>query len=164
MAERDSRAALLALLGLFFPGGFKGQLTAQTNAANQGILVRSGRALEMLAQADTIVFDKTATLTEGRVRVVEVRTLRHDIEPRALLCLAASRAGGIPVPINQQMRNDEITHVMADSGATVIVRSAHDVNGFTMMRNAMLSVSSMVLSNAPRSVFSQPHRARSSSV
>ena len=32
-------------------------LTAQTHAARRGILIRSGRALEMLAQADTIVLD-----------------------------------------------------------------------------------------------------------
>ncbi|MFN8484858.1 MAG: heavy metal translocating P-type ATPase [Anaerolineae bacterium] len=80
-------------------------LTAQTNAANQGILVRSGRALEMLAQADTIVFDKTATLTEGRVRVVEVRTLRHDIEPRALLCLAASAEHALNHPLARAVAN-----------------------------------------------------------
>jgi long-chain acyl-CoA synthetase len=46
-----------------------------------------------------------------------------------LLCLAASRAGGIPVPINAQMRPDEVTHVMRDSGASLIVRSANDVDG-----------------------------------
>ena len=46
-----------------------------------------------------------------------------------LLCLAASRAGAIPVPINQQMRKDEVSHVMADSGASLIVRSPNEVDG-----------------------------------
>ena len=31
-----------------------------------------------------------------------------------LLCFAASRAGTIPVPINAQMRPDEVRHVMED--------------------------------------------------
>ncbi len=46
-----------------------------------------------------------------------------------LLCLAAARAGAIPVPLNEQMRPEEIAHVMADSGATFIIHSAHDVDG-----------------------------------
>ncbi len=45
-----------------------------------------------------------------------------------LLCLAASRAGAIAVPVNEQMRPDEITHVMADSGASAIIRSANEVD------------------------------------
>lgn len=46
-----------------------------------------------------------------------------------LLCLAASRAGGIPVPINSKMRPDEVAHVVRDSGAALIVRSANEVDG-----------------------------------
>jgi len=45
-----------------------------------------------------------------------------------LLCLAASRAGAIPVPVNEQMRPDEIEHVMSDSGARAMVRSAIEVD------------------------------------
>ena len=45
-----------------------------------------------------------------------------------LLCLAASRAGCIPVPVNPQMRHDEVAHVVADSGASVVIRSVHQVD------------------------------------
>jgi long-chain acyl-CoA synthetase len=45
-----------------------------------------------------------------------------------LLCLAASRAGCIPVPINPQMRADEVSHVKADAEARVVVRSVHQVD------------------------------------
>ena len=41
-----------------------------------------------------------------------------------LLCCAASRAGAIPAPVNDKMRKDEIAHVVADSGATLVLRSA----------------------------------------
>lgn len=54
-----------------------------------------------------------------------------------LLCLAASRAGTIPVPINSQMRPDEVAHVMADSGATLIVHGAADVDGAEPLRSAV---------------------------
>lgn len=46
-----------------------------------------------------------------------------------LLCLAASRAGGIPVPVNDQMRTEEVRHVVADCDAALVVRSAIEVDG-----------------------------------
>ena len=50
-----------------------------------------------------------------------------------LLCLAASRAGCIPVPVNPQMRHDEVAHVVTDSGADLVVRSVHQVDGPEML-------------------------------
>jgi acyl-CoA synthetase (AMP-forming)/AMP-acid ligase II len=41
-----------------------------------------------------------------------------------LLCAAASRAGGIAVPVNPHMRAEEIAHVVADSGAALVVHDA----------------------------------------
>ena len=46
-----------------------------------------------------------------------------------LLCLAVSRAGGIPVPVNSRMRGDEVTHVVTDSGASLVVRDAAELDG-----------------------------------
>jgi acyl-CoA synthetase (AMP-forming)/AMP-acid ligase II len=46
-----------------------------------------------------------------------------------LLSLAASRAGVIPVPVNANMRPDEIRHVIDDSAAALVVRAATDVDG-----------------------------------
>ncbi|CAN5745013.1 long-chain fatty acid--CoA ligase [soil metagenome] len=46
-----------------------------------------------------------------------------------LLCLAASRAGGVPAPVNDQMRTEEIARVVEDSGATLVVRAAIEVDG-----------------------------------
>jgi len=45
-----------------------------------------------------------------------------------LLCLAVSRAGGIPVPVNHEMRPDEVAHVIRDAGAALVLRSAHQVD------------------------------------
>ncbi len=74
-------------------------IAAQTNAAQNGILIRSGRALEMLAQVDTVVFDKTATLTEGRVQVDAVRAVRPDVGPDTVLALAASAEHALNHPL-----------------------------------------------------------------
>ena len=74
-------------------------LSAQTQAARQGILFRSGRALEMLAQVDTILFDKTATLTEGRLSVTNTRAVQAHMPPATVLQLAASAEQGLDHPV-----------------------------------------------------------------
>ncbi|MCU1483949.1 MAG: Acyl-CoA synthetase (AMP-forming)/AMP-acid ligase [Actinomycetia bacterium] len=46
-----------------------------------------------------------------------------------LACLAVARAGAVPVPLNDQMRPDEVEHVVADSGAERIVRDVGELEG-----------------------------------
>lgn len=53
-----------------------------------------------------------------------------------LLCFAASRAGAIPAPVNDQMRREEIEHVVRDSGATLVLRSAVEVDRSAPMKEA----------------------------
>jgi Cu2+-exporting ATPase len=52
------------------PTAFLGALNHTTR---HGVLVRSGRTLELLAEVNTIVFDKTGTLTQGEIAVNTVR-------------------------------------------------------------------------------------------
>lgn len=58
--------------------------------ASAGILVRNAEALELLHKVDTLVVDKTGTLTEGRPRLTSCVLLRNDIAEDELLRLAAS--------------------------------------------------------------------------
>ena len=44
-----------------------------SRAAKNGILIKGGKALEMMAQVRALVIDKTGTLTRGRARIVSVR-------------------------------------------------------------------------------------------
>ena len=44
-----------------------------------------------------------------------------------LLCLAASRAGCVAVPVNPQMTGAEVEHVIADCAATLVIRSDDDL-------------------------------------
>ena len=54
------------------------------NAARHGMLVRSGEALERLAQVEWVAFDKTGTLTEGEPKVVEVVSLSSAFNEAAV--------------------------------------------------------------------------------
>jgi len=54
-----------------------------------GVLIKNAEALEVLEKVDTLVVDKTGTLTEGKPRVVAVKALPGWEEPD-LLRLAAS--------------------------------------------------------------------------
>ncbi|MDO9712059.1 heavy metal translocating P-type ATPase [Paracraurococcus lichenis] len=69
-----------------------------SRAARAGVLVKSGAALETLARVRVLLLDKTGTLTEGRVRLLETRPAAAT-PPEELLRLAASldQASGHPV-------------------------------------------------------------------
>jgi Cu+-exporting ATPase len=56
--------------------------------AGAGVLIKSAEALERLEKVDTLVVDKTGTLTEGKPRVTEVFTV-PDMARGELLALAA---------------------------------------------------------------------------
>src|SRR6202035_490116 len=57
--------------------------------ARAGVLVRDAEALELMEKVDTLVVDKTGTLTEGKPRLTEVTAL-GDLDESELLRLAAS--------------------------------------------------------------------------
>ncbi|HEX5969863.1 MAG TPA: cation-translocating P-type ATPase [Intrasporangium sp.] len=59
------------------------------NIARHGVLVKDGEALEDLASVDTLVLDKTGTLTVGRPVVTSVHTI-GDLPEQELLGLTAS--------------------------------------------------------------------------
>ena len=58
-------------------------------AAEQGILIKSAESLELLHKVDTVVLDKTGTVTEGKPRMTDILPL-GDTTEEELLCIAAS--------------------------------------------------------------------------
>ena len=62
-------------------------------AAEQGILIRSGEALQRARKVTTVVLDKTGTVTEGRPRVTFIETA-GGYETTTLLALAAGVEAG----------------------------------------------------------------------
>ncbi len=68
--------------------------------ARSGILIRDAQALEQFERIDTIVIDKTGTLTEGKPKLVSMATA-GGVEENELLRLAASVERGSEHPLAQ---------------------------------------------------------------
>ncbi|WP_013324223.1 heavy metal translocating P-type ATPase [Gloeothece verrucosa] len=74
-------------------------MAALYGAARRGVVIRSGRALEQLAQVDAIVFDKTGTLTQGNIQVIGIKTASEQIVPERVVQLAAAAEKRITHPV-----------------------------------------------------------------
>jgi Cu+-exporting ATPase len=68
--------------------------------AHSGILIRDAQALERLESIDTLVIDKTGTLTEGKPKVVGI-IAAEGVAENELLRLAASVERGSEHPLGQ---------------------------------------------------------------
>jgi len=68
--------------------------------AENGILIKGGEALETAHKIQTIVFDKTGTITEGRPKVTDIVT-GSGIEKNYLLQITASAEKGSEHPLGQ---------------------------------------------------------------
>ena len=58
--------------------------------ARNGILIKSGDALQTAQNIDTVVLDKTGTITEGRPRVTDVLNYDRELTPSQVLSYAAA--------------------------------------------------------------------------
>ena len=87
-------------------GEFTVGIVGTGKAAEMGTLFRRGTALEALARADTVVLDKTGTITEGRPRVVSVQTF-NGYDEAAALGLAAALESGSEHPIARAILDAE---------------------------------------------------------
>ncbi|HEY9548772.1 MAG TPA: heavy metal translocating P-type ATPase, partial [Kiloniellaceae bacterium] len=73
-------------------------MTATGRGAQAGVLIKNAEALERFAQVDTLIVDKTGTLTQGRPQLVAVLP-EAGIDEDNLLCLAASLELGSEHPL-----------------------------------------------------------------
>lgn len=73
--------------------------------AENGVLIKSGGALETAHQIETIVFDKTGTITEGKPKVTDIITA-NGISENDLLQFAASAEKGSEHPLGEAIVNE----------------------------------------------------------
>ena len=69
-------------------------------AAENGILVRGGESLEMARKIDTIVLDKTGTITRGKPSVADIETA-NGYDSDELLRIVASAEAGSEHPLGE---------------------------------------------------------------
>lgn len=68
-------------------------MVATGRGAQVGVLVRNAEALERLEKVDTLVMDKTGTLTEGKPRLISIHTFNGISDINALRFAAALEKG-----------------------------------------------------------------------
>ena len=79
-------------------------MTAMSDAAKMGVMVKGAKYFESFAKADTIVFDKTGTLTEAQPRLACVLT-PDDWSDDAVLRLSACLEEHFPHPVARAVVN-----------------------------------------------------------
>ena len=74
-------------------------MVATGRGALMGILFRDAEAIEILRDVDTLVVDKTGTLTEGKPTLVTVTAVQPGVDDDMILRLAASLEKGSEHPL-----------------------------------------------------------------
>lgn len=76
-------------------------LTAMKQGTKSGVLVKGGRYLEALAEVDTVVLDKTGTLTQASPQLSDVVSLDAERDEKEILGLAACLEEHFPHPVSR---------------------------------------------------------------
>lgn len=79
-------------------------MVAVGKAAEHGVLIRNAEGLQRVRTADTVVLDKTGTVTAGRPALTDVRPLAGWSE-EDVLALVASAEAGSEHPVAQAIRD-----------------------------------------------------------
>ena len=74
-------------------------------AAKNGILIKSGKALEIARDVNIVIFDKTGTLTKGEPSVTDVVKIKNDVSENWVLQVAASVEKNSEHPLAQAIVN-----------------------------------------------------------
>jgi Cu+-exporting ATPase len=85
-------------LGLATPTAI---MVATGRGAEQGVLIRGGEALEIAHRIDTVVLDKTGTITKGKPEVTTLHAIHAGTDPKEVLRLAASAERYSEHPLGQ---------------------------------------------------------------
>ncbi|MCL1849135.1 MAG: heavy metal translocating P-type ATPase [Clostridiales bacterium] len=89
-------------------------MAATGRGAEQGILIRSAEAFEKSGAVDTVVLDKTGTVTEGKPQVTDIAA-KEGIEQSRLLALAASMEKPSEHPLAEA-----ILHAAEEAGTPIL--------------------------------------------
>lgn len=103
--------------------------------AEHGILIKSGDALETTHKVQTVVLDKTGTITEGKPKVTDIITI-NEVSEEELLLVSASAETGSEHPLGeaivraaeeQDMTLKKVQSFQAIPGHGIVVQIEDDV-------------------------------------
>ncbi|MDD4547854.1 MAG: heavy metal translocating P-type ATPase [Bacilli bacterium] len=107
--------------------------------AELGILIKGGEALEITHKVNTVIFDKTGTITEGKPKVTDILVV-DGIDETKFLQLVASAENGSEHPLGEAIAKDahnkniellDVSHFLALTGLGIeaIVNGANILIG-----------------------------------
>ncbi|MBY0384512.1 heavy metal translocating P-type ATPase, partial [bacterium] len=99
-------------------------MVATGRGATQGVLFKNAEAIEMMRKVDTLLVDKTGTLTLGKPELVTVKSFVHNLSENDFLSLTAS--------LEQASEHPLATAIL--SGATnrgIVLKKVKDFQSFT---------------------------------
>ena len=113
--------------------------------AENGIFIKGGEALELAHKINTVIFDKTGTITEGKPKVTDIITANH-IAQDYLLQIAVSAEKGSEHPLgeaivrygvekNLEFKNLENFKAIPGNGIEVIIDNKNILLGNTKLMN-----------------------------
>ena len=93
-------------------------------AAEAGVLIRNGEALQMASKITTMVLDKTGTITEGAPKVTDIISVDKSYSEANILTMAASLESGSEHPLAQAILDSALAH-------DITIDSSDDFNAIT---------------------------------
>jgi Cu+-exporting ATPase len=136
--------------------------------AQQGVLIRDAEALERMEKVDTVVVDKTGTLTEGRPRVVQIEAATGFHADDVLAKLASvERASEHPLAMavvnaaqERKLQLADVTDFDSPVGKGVI----GTVAGVSLVSGAPKFLAEHSIDVAPLNAVAEQQRAKSATV
>ena len=75
-------------------------------AAKNGILIKGSNYLEELSRSDTVIFEKTGTITEGKPKIQTLKTFGKNMKDNRMLALAAAAEETSSHPLASAILNE----------------------------------------------------------
>ena len=116
-------------------------------AAKRGILVKGGNYIEALAETDTVVLDKTGTLTVGIPQIAFVKTAKGVAEKEMILLASSAEQHSVhplAVAIQKYVEAQEWTSPQHTSSQTIVARGMQaKVPDFEGYKGGLIRVGSL---------------------
>ena len=140
--------ALVISVPMAFFGGIGG-------AASQGILYKGGNVFSKVATVDTVAFDKTGTITNGRFEISDVKCF--GVEREELLSIAASVEYASAHPVAECIKNSSSKIVSPDSvneiaGYGIVASFGDDecaVGNIALMHKLSVNIDESLVASGP---------------